>query len=139
MLNVDAGRRLAFACALLLSTLPGVSVEAEKADEQPAVVFDHLESNRDAMYSLRLRDGDKFLVEIRNTLPDQFDYDIAGIVAAAATSARTALVTTPGFKTKTLEAKYDSRYRGYLVSIKLKPGETGPRLPRRRRRRSSSR
>jgi len=90
------------------------STSAAKAD----ITFDHLNQNQDASYYLKLHDDQVFKIQILNTLPDKFQYEIAGVLLPVEDKSikKNADATKP--VTKEIVHRHEKKYGGYILRIR---------------------
>jgi hypothetical protein len=85
------------------------------------IVYDHQqEKGESRIYTREWDDGQSFEVDILNTCPGSFEYEIKGIVAEETGAPRMAQVGEPieQLSTKTLTGKHESKWGGYFVTIR---------------------
>lgn len=108
-------------------------VRPSTSGDVPTIEFTHQGCNADVReqcrrsYALDLGAGEQFQIKIHGTPIRQFDYAVAGIPLSPASEGATteaAETTTYVFPLQT----HDSRYGGYVVTIRHKPDRT-PQLP----------
>lgn len=77
------------------------------------VTFNH-EAKAPVLQSVKLAHGESFDVVIKNTVPDKFNYEIAGIVKASDDVSSQA---ADSFESYTLTHQHDQQFGGYYVNI----------------------
>jgi hypothetical protein len=121
--------KLAMATALLLPIL-GIGVSAYGADDDqkeskqvPTVTFDHLKTPTNTARTVSLADGEPFVIRITHTLPDAFDYQVAGWrLAEDDTPAAAGDLTEDKLLDKDILHKHDRAFAGYEIIIKRVAG-----------------
>ena len=109
------------AVLVTLSTLSlYVSLAAAQAGSQtPQVQFNHLTQNADLYYEINLAHGDELIIEVQQTHPPSFAYEIRAAVFVPPTSTATAATTVAeaDLETQLLRHTHDRRNGGYYVEI----------------------
>jgi hypothetical protein len=101
--------------------LTGPNTVMAQVEHQKAVkfaAFDHLNTNGDRAYELQLTHGESFQIQILNTCPEVFAYEVHGIIrqeAGTGITGKTALALEPKHVVPVL---HDAKYGGYIVTIR---------------------
>lgn len=109
------------AVALLFAAGPLLRAEAP-ASAKADVEYDHLEGTS-RIFMLEVSDKHGFVVRIKNTCPDAFDYKSTGVEKAPPREPRPEGLAP--LSTKDIEIVHDDRFGGYVINITPKPGEDG--------------
>jgi hypothetical protein len=97
----------------------GATGKGEKPTAVKFIEFDHLNTDGDRAYVLKLNDGEPFQVRILNTCATAFTYEVQGILRQDPPAPGTlGLNAGEALGPKTLPVIHEERYGGYLVSIK---------------------
>jgi hypothetical protein len=112
---------------LIVAFLPAAAV----AGAEKQVFFDHLKPE-EVMGRVDVRSGEEFTIVIRNTLPDQFDYDVRGVKTVPAEKVQVQQETliagfsVPVVREKQIPVTHVGRYAGYIINVKPKTGIDEP-------------
>jgi hypothetical protein len=104
----------------LTSTLLAADSAATAAATPAAVTFDHLKDGPYKAYSISSAQYRPIVIQILNTYPAGFDYEITGIPIKAAEA--TGGVSMSQLTMKELTQVHDPKYGGYVVHITPKAG-----------------
>lgn len=108
--------------AVLVSAAPAAGQEApESVGRRPqTVVFDHAEGTR-RTYTLHLKDGEPFAIEVRNTCETEFAYEVLSISRDQPPPTQYRY-SAPGVASvtadKVIDVVHDDSYGGYFVEIR---------------------
>ena len=88
------------------------------------VRFNHGASKADESRTLRVGNGETFKIQIDDTCPDLFTYDVHGVLREEKPSGveQKAGAKLPPRKEKVLTAVHDTKYGGYIVTMTRKNG-----------------
>jgi hypothetical protein len=98
----------------------GNSGKAVQPTSVKYVEFDHLRTDGNRAYVLKLNDGEPFQVKVLNTCPAVFSYEVQGIVRQEESQNGLRLNAGPEqpLEEKVLPVVHDEKYGGYLVTIR---------------------
>jgi hypothetical protein len=124
---MSAGRKTIVLCiwSCFMIFAPIMGIHALGADD-PQVEFNHANPAW-LIYTIEVSDRETITILIKNTLPDHFSYEVAGLpVSTSESLTRTTFrinnVDTPMVTDKTIPLIHDKRYGGYIVRIKSNTG-----------------
>lgn len=103
-------------CACLIAM--ALSLPAASAGDTPIVKYDHLNDGSAKSYLIQVAPNKPFVIEIDNTDPERYRYDVAGVPrvppkGGAAPDEK----TKSALQTKQITQVFDPKYGGYIVTI----------------------
>lgn len=90
------------------------------------IAFDHRTGQFLTAPSLRLRDGEVFFIQIHNTSPADFIYEVKGKERETSTDSNEAGSLRRSLVTMTLAVRHESRFGGYILRISSRTGAPVP-------------
>jgi hypothetical protein len=96
---------------------PSPDAKGAKETQVKYVAFDHLKTDGDRSYVLKLSDGEPFQVRITSTCPEVFSYEVHGIVREEDQEPGLDAKAGKALETKVLPVIHDEKYGGYIVTI----------------------